>query len=54
MATIADLERRVQLADDATDAARQRGDEAGVRLHAYRAMRAAEALNDARIEQGDM
>lgn len=54
MATIAELEHRVQLAQDAIDAARQAGNEQSVQLHAYRAMRAEEALLTARIEQGEL
>lgn len=54
MPTIAELEQRVQAAQEAQEAAKQRGDQASVQLHAYRAFRAGEKLIDARIEQGEI
>lgn len=54
MATIADLEHRVQLAQEAVEGAHLRQNEASVRLHEYRLARASEALTAARTKEGEM
>lgn len=54
MATIAELEHRVHLAEEAVEGAYQAKNEASVKLHSYRLRRASEALAAARVEQGEM
>lgn len=54
MPTISELEQRVQAAQEAQEAAIQRGDQQAAERHAYRAFRAGEKLIDARIAAGEI
>lgn len=51
MTSISDLEHRVQLAQEAVEAAYQAGNETSARLHSFRLQKAEEALTAARVEE---
>ena len=54
MTSIADLEHRLQLAQEAIEAAYQTGNWASAKLHSHRASEALQKLLNARIEQGEL
>lgn len=51
MTTIAELEHRVHLAEQAVEGAYEAKNEASVKLHSYRLKRASEALTAAKVAE---